>query len=218
MGTKTRPTRKYLQMVYGEALGDIQREMGTKGATVKLTVGMVSIGLIMGISTYLGFSEGWEESADVIINLFLGDAVILLVLWISSPVAAILRIPKIATEIDNNKTGQIARLMEKEPPELEKLADLKNEAVTARNEATVLTTDEEVKDSIDNLAKWVKRVRRQMKKISPAESSNYQSLNRWNPEVIYSDVVNEEHRQHLYNYDERIKRLQEFLNRRFGVK
>ena len=170
------------------------------------------------VQYFLGLENGWQEEIDTIRNLLIGEAFLALVLWLSSPVVALFKIPKVAAEVDKEKTDQITRLMEEEPPELEKLSDLRNEAVKARNDGASIKTEEQLEEWIKELNRWVKRVRRQMKKISPAQASYFQSLNRFTPEANYPNLINYNHLKHLQIYDERIRRLEAFLNSYFGHK
>ncbi len=86
---------------------------GVKGDTVKLVVGAISTAIALGISVLLGLVRGFDSAFQIILAIFGADAVIIFMLWSSTPVIAALRLPIVASRRDLNHLQRIQILEDK---------------------------------------------------------------------------------------------------------
>ncbi len=86
---------------------------GVKGDAVKLIVGVITTAIALGASILLGLAKGFDTAFQLIWAIFGADAVIILALWLSTPIIAIFRLPLVAAQRDLRKLHQIQMLEDK---------------------------------------------------------------------------------------------------------
>jgi len=106
-------TLRYWREVYKESFAEVRQIFGVKGDTVKILVGVTSTAIAFGISILLGLTKGFDSAFQLIQQIFGADIVIIFVLWVSTPVLAILRLPIAASKRDLERLQQIQRLEDK---------------------------------------------------------------------------------------------------------
>ena len=106
-------TLLYWREVYKESLVEVRQMFGVRGDAVKLATGVIFTTIAFGIFIFLGLVRGFDSAFQLIWAIFGADAVIILMLWLSTPVIAAFRLPIAASHRDLKKLQQIQILEDK---------------------------------------------------------------------------------------------------------
>ena len=94
----------------------------------------------------------------------------------------------------------------KEPPELQKLAELRTEGVKLRNFGTGIADPNALSKWINDYTEWDKTVIKTVGKLSKAQAAWFTTLDRM-PLHNFQNTLNSEHSRYLNIFEEKLKRL-----------
>ena len=94
----------------------------------------------------------------------------------------------------------------KEPPEIQKLAELRTEGVKLRNFGERLTDPNVLSKWINDYTGWDKKVIKTLGKLSKARAVWFTTLDRM-PLHAFQNIINSEHNRYLNIFEEKLKRL-----------
>jgi len=205
---------KYWRKVYKRSFSKAQKLFGARGEVVRLTIGIVFTVLTLAGSAYFGFIARWSHSSDIIKALFLGDAIVIVSLFVFAPLVAVFMMPGTVSEINREQEEVIKTLSVKEPPEIEKLGKLRTKGVALKHTGKKIKDEATLDGWIEEVQKWEWSVRRQIKILSPGEAEFFHTLDEWSrPRGKYSYAIDKKHKKFLSIHDERLKRLAEIIKR-----
>lgn len=98
----------------------------------------------------------------------------------------------------------------KEPPELQKLAELRTEGVKLRNFGTGIKDPSTLSKWIKDYIEWDKTVIKTLSKLSKAQAGWFTTLDRM-PLNVFPTTLNSEHSRYLNIFEEKLKRLDKVL-------
>jgi hypothetical protein len=154
------------------------------------------------------------------IPLLLPEAIFVIIIVFFVPIIAVPNMFWVAAKLDKGKIGQINNLKSelesienkiKDPPELIKLADMRKSGISLRNRGFHASTEREVIQWVEKFEIWDTFMVGVMKEYSPVKAHTLEILGDF-PHDGYPNAVNKLHRWKLNEFDEKLKRLQEFLD------
>lgn len=103
-------TKNYLQDLYRQSRKEVQKEFGTRGAVMLLALkfGLTAIGV--GLFSVLSLSGSDSPIYKTVFNIFAGDIVGLIILFIITPAYSVLKMPQLAATRDGEQKERISEL------------------------------------------------------------------------------------------------------------
>ena len=170
--------------------------MGVRGIIIDVVISLIA-GLLIAQNTENRLNI--VQTAGITIAIALGIYILLVLVFVIFivPYKESQRLDKIITNY--KKKG-------KEPPELQKLAELRTEGVKLRNFGTGLTDSNALSKWINDYTEWDKTVIKTLGKLSKAQAGWFTTLDRM-PLHTFQNVINGEHNRYLNIFEEKLKRL-----------
>lgn len=213
-------TWRYLKEVYKASKSEVAKELGSaKGGTVVLLIAIVATSIVLAIAAYVGFESGFAQMWNDLRGLFLGEAILLVSLWLGSCVVALFRMPATAANRDFAKDEQIKTLTKSEKPEVGKLAKLRTAGVKERNSGANVSNQDQLGAWIKQYEIWNAKMLRLAKKLSPGTADWLTTLDTMPlvPPIAPKVWVDDEHLRYARVWSEKLQRLDIVLRKHLGL-
>jgi len=170
--------------------------MGVRGIIIDVIISLIA-GLLVAQNTENRLNI--IQTAGITIAIAVGIYILLVLIFVIFivPYQEDQKLEKII--INYKKKG-------KEPPELQKLAELRTEGVELRNFGTRLPNPSALSKWIDDYTEWDRTVIKILGKLSKAQAAWFTTLDRM-PLHTFQNVINGEHSRYLNIFEEKLKRL-----------
>ncbi len=103
-------TKDYLQRLHRQARKEVQDEFGTKGAFMLLAMKILFTAIGISLFTTLKLSTNESPMYETIFNIFVGDIIGLVFVFLITPVYSVLKIPKLAAIESSEQRERIGEL------------------------------------------------------------------------------------------------------------
>lgn len=213
-------TSEYIKQIYRTSLDGVSEEFGSvKGNTLALLIGLVATSIVLAISVYVGVTLGWPEVWANLKGLFLGDAILLVSLWVGKYFFAFFRLPAVAARRDFAKDELIKTLSKTERPEAGKLARLRTKGVDLRNKGAAIVNEQQLGLWINEYEKWNKQMLSVARKLSPSVADWLKTLDTMPtiPPISPPKWVNGEHLRYARVWSEKLQRLDTVVRAQLGL-
>ncbi|MDP2776666.1 MAG: hypothetical protein Q8O48_03405 [Anaerolineales bacterium] len=174
--------------------------LGVRGIIIDVVISLIA-GLLIAQNTENRLNVAQTAGVTIVIALGIYILLVLISVIFIVPYQENLRLEKIIANY--KKKG-------KEPPELQKLAELRTEGVELRNFGAGLTDSNVLSKWINDYTVWDKTVIKTLGKLSKAQAGWFTTLDRM-PLHAFRNVINGEHSRYLNIFEEKLKRLDTVL-------